>query len=80
LWQGGDLVAARRAYERAIELDPNYALAYLNVGRLYLKEGRPELAERAFRTVLLLEPDSSSARRGLETALGMQQQGAPTGH
>jgi adenylate cyclase len=54
--------AARRLYERAIELDPSYAAAYAGLAETYLHEwfmGSPEALERAFelaQTAKRLDP------------------------
>jgi superkiller protein 3 len=40
---GGDVGAATADYQKAISLDPHYALAYINLGRvLYLEGKKPE--------------------------------------
>jgi adenylate cyclase len=46
---------ARRLYEKAIEIDPNYAEAYAGLAETYLHEwfrGSPDALERAYKLVL----------------------------
>jgi pentatricopeptide repeat protein len=44
--QAGDELAAAPFYKRAIELDPNFAMAYARLGTIYLNLGQNELAEQ----------------------------------
>ncbi|WP_050009398.1 tetratricopeptide repeat protein [Candidatus Glomeribacter gigasporarum] len=54
----GRLDAARAALESALAVHSDYALAYQNLGRVYL-----QLAERAYQRTLELEPRNASAKR-----------------
>jgi len=44
--QMGEEIAAAPFYKRAIELDPNFAMAYARLGTIYLNLGQNELAEQ----------------------------------
>ena len=44
--QTGDEFAARPLYQRAVDLDPNFAMAYARLGVVYSNLGQSELAEQ----------------------------------
>ena len=48
----GDAAAARRSFERALELQPNYLPAAHNLGMLDLTEKRPEEARKRFEGMI----------------------------
>jgi len=48
-------------------LDPKFALAYFNLGRLYLKTGKNDEAANAFRKALEIDPRMQQARDALRT-------------
>jgi tetratricopeptide (TPR) repeat protein len=50
--ESSDLEGALRAYRRAVELDPDYAAAWINWGRLLHQQGRHTEAERIYRQAL----------------------------
>lgn len=50
-WEG-----ARRHLSRAVELDPDFILYRLDLGRLHLRRQRPRAAARELRAALRLEP------------------------
>ena len=47
--------------DRAIALDPNRAIAYVNMGDAYLKSQRNAEARQAYEKYLQLAPNGSSA-------------------
>ena len=56
VWRAkGELVRAVADYDRALKLDPNYAVAYLNRGVTLLLLGREEEAKRDFERTLQLD-------------------------
>ena len=58
--QEGNFETAETAYLQAIKADPNYALAYYNLGVLYdLYQGRPDLALKYYRGYVERKPDSN---------------------
>jgi tetratricopeptide (TPR) repeat protein len=61
----GELEKARYALERAILAQPNYALAYENLGDIYLR-----LAERSYGEASVKNPGSKSAKAKLDQARG----------
>jgi tetratricopeptide (TPR) repeat protein len=61
-----DWDAAARAYEQAIERNPDYAPAHLFLGLLHMKLGRDNLAKDRFENSLKLDPQIALA----ETRLG----------
>lgn len=63
----GDLAAALRYTEQAVEAAPRNPGARLLLGDLYLKNGRFQSAETSFMDVLVLDP--GNARAGLSLAL-----------
>ena len=65
-----DLDGAHAAYTRALELDPEYAAAYVNQGITYAEMGKYERALADFNRALELDPDFAKAynNRGLTYA------------
>lgn len=58
--EAGDFAAAEEDYLRAIEIEPDYALAYRNLGILYdLYMQRPDKALPYYQRYLQLEPEQS---------------------
>jgi predicted Zn-dependent protease len=47
---------AEKFYNRATELEPNYALAWRGLGELYEKQSRPQQSVEAYRKYLELQP------------------------
>lgn len=54
--RSADMPAARDAYERALEIDPNYQDARTNLGEWHLVSGNPQLALQCFDAVLDRQP------------------------
>jgi len=65
----GDLVAARRAFDRAVAIDPKYAGGVVNIGRVLVQEGDQEAARPILQRALRLDPDLASAHYFLALAL-----------
>jgi tetratricopeptide (TPR) repeat protein len=61
--------AARVAYQRALALEPDFAEAHVNLGRLLHESGDLPFAERHYRTALLLRPDDATAQFNLGVVL-----------
>lgn len=59
----GNKALARKAYRKALEIDPTYAAAMNNLGNL---EGTRAGAARSYQAALSLDPQNSSARSNLE--------------
>jgi DNA-binding transcriptional MerR regulator len=64
---------ARRAYARALALDPGHADAHLNLGRLLHEDGAVVEAEAHYRTALVSDPASARAFYNLGVALEDQE-------
>ncbi len=56
----------------AMRVDPSYMGAYNTLGVLYVRRGQLAAAERAFRQVLLHEPESTRAWANLALVLGRE--------
>jgi tetratricopeptide (TPR) repeat protein len=63
--QQGDVAAARRSFERALELDTSAALAVAQLASLDLMEGRVDEARRRAVQSLALDPSGAVALRTL---------------
>jgi type IV pilus biogenesis/stability protein PilW len=59
----GVMAAAVQAYERAVSINPNYALGFLALGTAYQKMGRKDEAIAQFKKVVALAPDTPEAQR-----------------
>ena len=60
---------AQRAYEHALELDPTYVPALINLGNLHYGEGRPDQARTCFERAIEHEPGNAKARFNLANVL-----------
>ncbi|MBV9718609.1 MAG: tetratricopeptide repeat protein [Candidatus Eremiobacteraeota bacterium] len=58
----GDVETAIAGYERAIAVDPEYAIAHLNLGVAYKRAGRVAEGVRALRHAQRLEVRANAAR------------------
>lgn len=52
--RGGDAEGAVKAYEKALQVSPNFYLAYNNLGVLYMNSGQPEKAVEQFEQAIRL--------------------------
>jgi tetratricopeptide (TPR) repeat protein len=64
----GNFDAAANAYKSAIEIDPNYALAYNNLGYIYRQKGKVDLAIEYYQKALELNPDDDTSHTNLASA------------
>lgn len=62
---GTDLEAATEAFERTLELRPDYAPAHMRLGRVLVDRGQRRRAAARFERALELAPDLVPARLGL---------------
>lgn len=52
-----------KGFEKAIGIDPDYALIYSNRGDFYLELGEKEKAKADFEKLLALQPDNKKAKK-----------------
>ena len=64
-WLSGNLVAARRDYERVLRSDPRNRNALLGLGAIAVREGRWDEASERYTALLRLNPRDSVAQAGL---------------
>jgi len=64
-WRSGDLVAAKRDYERVLKAEPRNRNALLGLGAIAVREGRWDDASQRYTTLLHLNPRDSIAQAGL---------------
>ncbi len=64
-WLSGNLVAARRDYERVLRSDPRNRDALLGLGAIAVREGRWDEASQRYTALLRLNPRDSIAQAGL---------------
>ncbi|MGC8838446.1 MAG: tetratricopeptide repeat protein, partial [Anaerolineae bacterium] len=66
----GDLVGARSAYSRTLEILPSHVNAWMGLGEIALQEGKPEEALALFQEALQQYPEfSQRVQDGLQTGL-----------
>ncbi len=68
-----DMQGARRTYERYIEVRPESASGYNNLGLVYKRLGDFEKEEQLYRQALGIEPDDTAAMNNLAVNLAHQQ-------
>ena len=71
-WANGDMAACATAFEKAESIAPDDPITLTYLGRLYLRQRHWKNAERMFKRVLDLDPDSAEAHYGLSVALPRQ--------
>lgn len=69
--RGGDPQGARSAYERALEVDPDFAEAAYGLGTLALGEWQPDDATKLFGRALAQAPDEIRYRAALAQSLAL---------
>jgi Flp pilus assembly protein TadD len=77
--RSGDWKAAAESFEGASRLDPKDEESLMELGRIYLKNDRPQDAEGKFRAALEIEPKSPEALHGLALSLDAQKKPAAAG-
>jgi tetratricopeptide (TPR) repeat protein len=60
---------AKRAYRRALKLDPHHSDAHVNIGRLFHEDGSIRKAAEHYRAALTLQRDNPTAAFNLGVAL-----------
>jgi len=70
--RAGDLPGAADSFEGAVRLDPRDTEAALHLAKLYLNLKRPADAEREFRDILEVQPNSTAVALGLAQTLDAQ--------
>ena len=66
--RGGLSKQASQLYEKAVQLNPNYADAHYDLGYAYFDQGRWEDAVRSFETAIRINPKDKKTRVGLDEA------------
>lgn len=61
----GDLGTAKRAFERLVEIAPNWVMAYNHLGYIAMAEGKLDDAERMFATYRFIAPDQANPHDSL---------------
>ena len=69
----GDLEAARPALRKAIEIDPGFLPAYVNLADVYRLEQRDDLAEGILRDGLAVAPEAAALHHALGLLLVRRQ-------
>lgn len=70
----GNLEAARRGYERVLELNPQHISSLVNLGVLYKKQGEYQQAARLYHQVLQQKPNHVIAHYNLALIYELQGQ------
>ncbi|MFT3929941.1 MAG: tetratricopeptide repeat protein [Spongiibacteraceae bacterium] len=71
-FQIGDFNTAESALRKALQLQPDYATAQLDLAQLYQVRKQPDQAVKLYREVLARRPDALGALRGFVNALAAQ--------
>jgi predicted CXXCH cytochrome family protein len=74
--QLGNVEAAQKAFSTAIELEPNYIPAYINMADLYRVQGQEAQAEASLREGIKIHPEVAELHHALGLALVRQQRTA----
>ena len=75
--RGGDVQGALAAYQRALELKPDYVAATTNLGLIYLSQlGEPHRAQYYFERAIAIDSACVAAQANLGLALDEQGRGA----
>ncbi len=61
----GDLASAKGAFERLIDIAPNWVMAYNHLGYIAMAEGKLDDAERMFTTYRFIAPDQANPHDSL---------------
>ena len=61
--QAGEIEAARKSFQKAIELNPALATAHVNLGKLLIRMHEEAAAIRQFKAAIAIDPDIWSATR-----------------
>lgn len=61
----GDLGSAKKAFERLVEIAPNWVMAYNHLGYIAMAEGKLDDAERMFATYRFIAPDQANPHDSL---------------
>jgi tetratricopeptide (TPR) repeat protein len=70
--QTGQYEEARRSFEKAIELDPKYAPAHVNMGKVQVALGLDAAALKEFQAAIAIAPNDPLALRTLGMIYGRQ--------
>lgn len=62
---GGDINGAKKAYETALKIDPNFAMGYYNLGMIYKALGMFTDAIAAYQKAIRLQPKYAEAYQNL---------------
>lgn len=68
----GNIEEARKAYDRALALAPEYGSAKINLALVEMKAGEPAAAIALLEQVLVKEPEHAAAKHALGTAYLLQ--------
>jgi protein O-GlcNAc transferase len=71
----GKLAEAIASYQKALSHDPNYALAYLGLLKIYLLQGITELATETVTTIQALQPEILGAELYIQFGKVLVQKG-----
>ena len=73
----GKLEDAVTAYKRAIQIDPNYALAHHNLGLVYHDQGKLEDTVTAYQQAITLDPNLAPAHYNLACIYSLKNEQTP---
>ncbi|MGR3310146.1 MAG: tetratricopeptide repeat protein [Candidatus Brocadiales bacterium] len=77
----GDVKAALSEFGEIIDIDDNFAPAYIELGRLNLLTGQPKVASELYKKALSINPEAIAAQHGLGNAytqMGLHNQAIET--
>lgn len=67
--------AALKYYQKAIELNPNYVVAYYNVANIYYNQGNYSAAKNYLNKIVLIDPNGPYGKEAIKVLNNLKNMG-----